>query len=73
MHRGRIELVLDALEVIEPLDRAVEFGAFLLGQLSSISAIWFGEPGPIEFLEQVATSASTVRPLSETRPGRRAR
>src|SRR3984957_16190760 len=33
MQRGRIELVLDALEVIEPLDRVIEFGAFFLGEI----------------------------------------
>ena len=33
MHRGGAELVLDALEVVEPLDRMIEFGAFFLGEL----------------------------------------
>ena len=38
MHRGLLhcrgaEFLLDALEVIEPLDGAIELGAFLLGKL----------------------------------------
>jgi hypothetical protein len=33
VHRRRIELVLDALEMVEPLDRVVEFRAFFLGKL----------------------------------------
>src|SRR5450756_3148324 len=33
VHRGRAQLALNALEVIEPLDFAVELEALLLGQL----------------------------------------
>ena len=33
VHRRRTELVLDALEMIEALDGAVEFRAFLVGKL----------------------------------------
>src|ERR1700676_2462383 len=34
MQRRRIELVLDALEMIKPLDRVVELGAFLFQNLA---------------------------------------
>ena len=33
MHRRRVELVLDAPEMVEALDRAIELRAFLFGQL----------------------------------------
>ena len=33
VHRRRVELLLDALEVVEPLDRMVELRAFLLCKL----------------------------------------
>src|SRR4051812_8831871 len=33
MQRRRVELMLDALEMIKPLDRAVERRAFFLGEL----------------------------------------
>src|SRR5664279_5743948 len=52
MHRRRIELALDALEMIDPLDRAVEFRAFLLGKLGFHVGNRVGEPGPIEVLHR---------------------
>lgn len=52
MHRRRAEFVLDALEVIEPLDRAIEFGAFLLGELGFHLGNRVGELRAIEFLDR---------------------
>ena len=52
MHRRRAQFVLDALEVIEPLDRAIEFGAFLLGELGFHLRNRVGELRPIEFLDR---------------------
>ena len=50
MHRRGVELVLDALEVIEPLDGVIEFGAFLLGELGFHLGNRLGELGPIDIL-----------------------
>ena len=47
-----IELVLDALEVVEPLDRAIEFRALFLGKLSFHGGYLVGEFGPIEILDR---------------------
>src|SRR5258708_15441800 len=52
MHRRGIELVLAPLEVIEPLDRAVELGAVLLGELGLHVGDLVGEFGAIELLER---------------------
>src|SRR3954453_3321382 len=52
MHRRRIELMLDALEVIEPLDGVVEFGAFLLGELGFHFRDRLGELGAVELLRR---------------------
>jgi hypothetical protein len=52
MHRRRAEFVLDALEVIEPLDRAIEFGAVLLGELGFHLGNRVGEFRAIEFLDR---------------------
>src|ERR1700731_687315 len=50
MQRRGVELVLDALEVIEPLDRAIELGALLFSELGFHAGNLFGESGPIEIL-----------------------
>src|SRR6266403_1962691 len=52
MHRRRAEFLLDALEVIEPLDRAIESGAFLLGELGFHLGNRVGELRVIEFLDR---------------------
>src|SRR3954462_12687372 len=52
MHRGRVELALDALVMIEPLDRAVEFGALFLGELGFHLGNLIGEPDPIQFVQR---------------------
>ena len=52
MHRRRAEFVLDALEVIEPLDRVVEFRAFLLGELLFHLGNRLGELGPVDILHR---------------------
>src|SRR6478752_10355677 len=52
MHRRRAEFVPDALEVIEPLDRAIEFGAVLLGELGFHLGNRVGEFRAIEFLDR---------------------
>src|SRR5882757_8231946 len=52
MHRRRIELVLDAPEMIEPLDRAIEFGAVFLGELFFHAGNGVGELGPIQILHR---------------------
>src|SRR6478735_10360824 len=52
VQRRRVELALDALEMIEPLDRAVEFGALFLGKLFFHPGNLVGEPGPIQFLHR---------------------
>jgi hypothetical protein len=50
MQRRGIEFVLNALEMIEPLDRTVEFGAFLFTEFGFHASNLFGESGPIEVL-----------------------
>ena len=50
MHRRSAEFVLDALEVIEPVNRAIEFGAFLLGELRFHLGNRVSELRAIEFL-----------------------
>ena len=50
MQRRGIEFVLDALEMIEPLDLAVEFRAFLFSELGFHAGNLLGEFGPIEVL-----------------------
>src|SRR5216683_6312488 len=52
VQRGRIELVLDALVMIEPLDGAVELGAFLLGELGFHLGDRLGKAGTIELIER---------------------
>src|SRR5258708_1479687 len=52
VQRRRVELALDALEMIEPLDRAVELGALLLGKLFFHLGNLVSEPGPIQFLHR---------------------
>jgi hypothetical protein len=52
VHRGRIEFVLDALEMIEPLDCAVEFRAFLFRKPGFHSGNGFGELGSIQILRR---------------------
>src|SRR5260221_13647852 len=52
MHRCGGELLLDALEVIEPLDGVVEFGAFLLGELGFHFGNRLGEQRPIDVLHR---------------------
>src|ERR1700742_798341 len=52
MHRRRIELALDALEMIEPLDGAIEFGAFLLGELGFHAGNLVGEFGLVQILQR---------------------
>jgi hypothetical protein len=67
MHRRRNELALDALEMIEPLDRAVELRAFLFVELGFHVGNRVGEFGAVQFIQrEMATSASIVRPLSDT-------
>ena len=61
VHSGRVELVLDALEVIEPLDRVVELGAFLLGKLLLHLVDRLGELGAIEIRQRL--SNLTKEPL----------
>src|SRR5262249_39196054 len=51
MHRSGVELVLDALEVIEAFDGLVQLGAFLLAELSLHLGDSVGKPGPIQLLE----------------------
>src|SRR4029077_4253641 len=46
------EFVLDALEVIEPRDLAVELGAFLFGKLGLHFGDCIGELGTIEILQR---------------------
>ena len=48
VQRRGVELMLDALEMIEPFDRSVEGGAFLLGQFGFHLRNLVGEPRPIE-------------------------
>src|ERR1700744_6770915 len=50
MQRRSIELVLNALEMIEPLDGAIEFGAFLFSELSFHAGNLFSEFGAVEVL-----------------------
>src|SRR5256714_1349335 len=52
VHRRRIELVLDALEMIEPLNGAVEFRTFFLGKLGFHVGNLVGELGPIQILHR---------------------
>src|SRR5258708_34471111 len=52
MQCRRTELVLDALEMIKPLDRAVEFRALFLGELGFHVGNLVGEFGPIQFLDR---------------------
>src|SRR5207302_7305269 len=52
MHRGRAELVLDVLVVIEPLDRVVELGAFFFRQLGLHLADRLGELGSVTLRER---------------------
>src|ERR1700736_108097 len=52
VHRRRIELALDALEMIEPLDRAVELRAVFLGELGLHFGNRVGELGPIQILHR---------------------
>jgi len=52
MHRGRAELVLDVLVVIEPLDRVVEFGAFFFRKLGFHLADRLGELRAVQLLER---------------------
>jgi hypothetical protein len=52
VHRRGIELALDALEMIEPLNRAVEFRALFLGELGFHLGNLVGEPGPIQILDR---------------------
>src|SRR5258706_10711217 len=44
--------MLDALEMIEPFDRAVELGTFFLGELGFHFGNRVGEPGPTQVLER---------------------
>ena len=74
MHRRGVELVLDALEMIEPLDRVVEFGAFLLGELGFHFGNRVGELGPIELLQRGRDIGQHRQALvGHLRPDRRAR
>src|SRR5258708_3792093 len=52
MQCRRTELVLDALEMIKPLDRAVEFRALFLSELGFHVGNLVGELGPIQFLDR---------------------
>src|ERR1700733_10423270 len=52
VHRRRIELVLDALEVVEPLNRMIELGAFLFGELGFHVGNGFRKLRPVEFVER---------------------
>ena len=52
MHRGGIELLLDALESIEPLECMIEFGAFLLLEFRFHFRDLVGKLTPIEFGER---------------------
>ena len=52
MQCRRIELALDALEVIEPLDRMVELRAFLFGELGFHLGNLVGESLPIDLLDR---------------------
>ena len=52
MHSGRVELILDALEVIEPLDREVELRALFFGELGFHVGNLFGEGLPIQILQR---------------------
>src|ERR1700722_15033973 len=52
VHRRRIELVLDALEMVEPLDRMIELGAFLFGELGFHVGNRFRKLRPVEFVER---------------------
>src|SRR5258708_35003186 len=52
VQRRRVELALDALEMIEPLDRAVELGALFLSKLFFHLGNLIGEPGPIQILQR---------------------
>ena len=50
VHGGRAELMLDALEVIEPLDGVIELAPFLLGELGFHLGNRLGELRPIDIL-----------------------
>ena len=53
--------------MVEPLDRAIELRAFLFGELGFHAGDLFSECLPDRVpASEVATSASTVRPLSDT-------
>src|SRR5882724_3062811 len=52
MQRRRIQLVLDALEMIKPLNRMVELGAFLFRKLGLHAGDGVGELGAVQFLQR---------------------
>src|SRR5579872_2910425 len=52
VQRRRFDLVLDALVMIEPLDRMIELAAFLLGKLGFHLGDRLGELGAIELLDR---------------------
>src|SRR6202048_4108413 len=52
VQRRRVELALDALEMIEPLDRTVELGALFLSKLFFHLGDLVGEPCPIQLLQR---------------------
>src|SRR3984885_1271124 len=63
MHRRGIELVLDALEMVEPFDRMIELGAFLFGELGFHVGDGFRKLRPVEFVDRGGDVGQHREPL----------
>ena len=61
MHRRRVELVLDALEMIEPLDGVVELRALFLRELRFHLGNLAGEGLPVQLPAVQAPIAGALR------------